>query len=209
MHKVSSPMLSPCHCPGSCPVLTLWGTNPKLPGPSRPLSPTKSRFTHCYSSLILCRPKTLLKQLSGISDVEESTGFPPRRSYVSLTSACSLPGQPAFLGPPNFLRARRGRQVALPEPRARSRCGRPGKVREWESQERGGEEIGQCNCGVRRANSGCVDRKMQLLPPLPQCDALVAPGVSVPCASVPCARVPGLQPRPRPAAASTPTGNFP
>lgn len=209
MHKVSSPMLSPCHCPGSCPVLTLWGTNPKLPGPSRPLSPTKSRFTQLLVLNLVSPQDPDKTALWNHSDVEESTGFPPRRSYVSLTSACSLPGQPAFLGPPNFLRARRGRQVALPEPRARSRCGRPGKVREWESQERGGEEIGQCNCGVRRANSGCVDRTMQLLPPLPQCDALVAPGVSVPCASVPCARVPGLQPRPRPAAASTPTGNFP
>lgn len=47
--------------------------------------------------------------------------------YGSLTSAYSLQAPSAFLGLPELRRAGTGRQVAVPESRARSRCGRPGK----------------------------------------------------------------------------------
>lgn len=46
----AGPTLSAGPCLGSCPIPAFWGTNSKLPGTSRPLSPDKSFFTPCHSS---------------------------------------------------------------------------------------------------------------------------------------------------------------
>lgn len=77
-----------------------------------------------------------------------------------------------FAASPETCRASRDRQVARPEPGARSPEPRQvrasGKVREWETQVRGseelGEEAGHCNPGACRANSG---RTTQLPSPFP------------------------------------------
>lgn len=167
MYNVSSPMLSPCHCPGSCPVLTLWGTNPKFPGLSRPLSPAKSRFTHCYSFLICCHPKTLLKQLSGITVTWKRVQISTQK-VICFADLCLLAASTVGLSGPS--RHPQGQErppggvAGAPHPQ---QVRATGKVREWESQERGGEEIRQRNSRVRRANSGCADRTTQLLPHFP------------------------------------------
>lgn len=205
VHKASSPMLSPCHCPGSCPVLTLWGTNPKLPGPSRPLSPAKSRFTHCYSSLIFCHPKTLLTQLSGITVTWKRVStlkvlcFSDLRMLAASAAGLSRPSrllQGQERPPGGVARAPRPQQV-----RATGKSPRVGVPGAWRRRD-GSVQLWSSpgELGLRGPHKAA---------PSPTSPTLGAPGVSVPCASVPCAPVPGLQPRPRPAAASTPTGNFP
>lgn len=103
------------------------GHKPKVAWPFQASFSCQEPFHSLLLFLNLLSPRDPFKTALWNPPERTEYRFPPRRSYVSLTSACSLPAQLAFLGPPDILRARRGRQVALPEPRARSRCRRPGK----------------------------------------------------------------------------------
>lgn len=116
------PMLSS----GSRPVLALWGTNSKLPGPSGPLYPANRFLTHGHFSVIFCHLKSLLKYVPRIPAGEGRVGFPPNgcvpRRPLRADGKRSCPSR--------HPRSRTDRQVALPGPR-QVRGAR--KVREWES----------------------------------------------------------------------------
>lgn len=198
----AEPRPSSCQLSGSGPL----GDKPKVAWPLQAVLLPRA-FSLSHSCFIFCHPKILLKYLSRIT-----VGW--RRIQVSTQNViwfANLGLLPAStVGPSEPSRDPQGRDrppgggAGAPRPH---QVRATGKVREWESQVRGGEEVHPCNSGARWANSGHADLTTQLPPLLAGCDTLGAPRASVPCARFPCAR--GLQWRPRPAAVRTPEGNFP
>lgn len=104
------------------------------------LSPAKNLFTCCYAFFIFCHPKILLNHRSRITvgwrGVQVST------QVIGFADLCSLAA--SAVGLSGLSRDPQGQEEA-----ARWRCRSPGsaagagtgKVREWESQLRGGEEV--------------------------------------------------------------------
>lgn len=102
------------------------GDKPKVAWPLQAFLLPRA-FSLSYSCFIFCHPKILLKYLSRITVGWRRIQVSTQNVNGSLTSACFLQAQLAFPSLPEIRRAGTGRQVAVPEPRARTRCGRRGK----------------------------------------------------------------------------------
>ena len=176
---------------GSCPVLALWGTNSKLPGPSRPLYPANRCLTHGHFSVIFCHPKSFLKHVPRITVGEGSVGFPPN----GCVARRPLRAGGKLSCPSRHPRGRTHRQVALPGPR-QVRGAR--KVHEWESHGPSPRVPGSSRLARFRVSPDQLRARVRTtgLPPQPVGrDALGDRGASVPRAHRPgLTRDPGRPP---------------